>query len=132
MYTQHRFRTVSHLRMRCAIFLSTTLFESKEQRMSTTDNRKSHFRIQTDAYAKYIEDTISFNVKVMLAINGMNQTDLANALGLKRSTISVKLNGRISWSAVDLVRAAAALHTTPQALLNDTLMKQASQVKKNQ
>lgn len=51
--------------------------------MSTTDNRKSHFRIQTDAYAKYIEDTISFNVKVMLAINGMNQTDLANGLGVE-------------------------------------------------
>ena len=96
--------------------------------MSTADPRKSHFRIQTDPDTKHIEDTISFNVKVMLAFNGMNQTDLANALGMKRSTISVKLNGRIGWSAADLVKTANVLHTSPQALLDDSLMEQSRKV----
>ena len=96
--------------------------------MSTADPRKSHFRVQTDPDTKHIEDTISFNVKVMLAFNGMNQTDLANALGMKRSTISVKLNGRIGWSAADLVKTANVLHTSPQALLDDSLMEQSRKV----
>ena len=96
--------------------------------MSVSDPRKSHFRVQTDPDTKHIEDTISFNVKVMLAFNGMNQTDLANALGMKRSTISVKLNGRIGWSAADLVKTANVLHTSPQALLDDTLMEQSRKV----
>ena len=96
--------------------------------MSTAGPRKSHFRIQTDPDTKHIEDTISFNVKVMLAFNGMNQTDLANALGMKRSTISVKLNGRIGWSAADLVKTANVLHTSPQALLDDSLMEQSRKV----
>ena len=96
--------------------------------MTVTDPRKSHFRVQTDPDTKHIEDTISFNVKVMLAFNGMNQTDLANALGMKRSTISVKLNGRIGWSAADLVKTANVLHTSPQALLDDSLMEQSRKV----
>ena len=96
--------------------------------MSVSDPRKSHFRVQADPDTKHIEDTISFNVKVMLAFNKMNQTDLANALGMKRSTISVKLNGRIGWSAADLVKTANILHTTPQALLDDTLMEQSRKV----
>lgn len=58
----------------------------------------------------------------------MNQTDLSNALGMKRSTISVKLNGRIGWFAADLVKTANVLHTSPQALLDDTLIEQSRKV----
>ena len=47
---------------------------------------------------------------------------------MKRSTISVKLNGRIGWSAADLVKTANILHATPQALLDDTLMEQSRKV----
>ena len=96
--------------------------------MSGTDNRRSHVRVQPDERSKHIEDTISFNVKVMLTINGMSQADLADILGVTRPTVSVKIKGKSSWSAADLVKTADALHTTPQALLDDTLMEQSRKV----
>ncbi|MFK3576786.1 helix-turn-helix transcriptional regulator [Bifidobacterium thermacidophilum] len=58
----------------------------------------------------------------MLAANGMNQATLSERLGLKRSTMSIKLAGRSSWSVPNLVETAYILNTTPQALMDDTFM----------
>lgn len=73
--------------------------------------------------ATQVESVISFNVRILLTANGKNQTDLANYLGLQRSTISVKLKGKSEWSVPDLVNTANYLGTTPVALMDDSMMK---------
>ncbi|WP_101618133.1 helix-turn-helix domain-containing protein [Bifidobacterium margollesii] len=79
---------------------------------------------KTDLDAGYIEKTISFNVKLRLAAKNMNQTDLANYLGVTRSTISVRLSGKSAWSVPDLVNTSNFLETTPADLMDDSLMIQ--------
>ena len=74
--------------------------------------------------AKQVEETISFNVKIRLAAAGRSQVDLANYLGVKRSTVSVKLAGKTPWSVPDLVNTANFLDTTPEELMDDTYMRQ--------
>ena len=81
--------------------------------------------------ANQIEKAISFNVKIRLAAKGLNQTDLAKYLGVKRSTISVKLVGKSAWSVSDLVNAANFLDATPDELMNDAFMHELG-MKKNQ
>ena len=81
--------------------------------------------------ANQVEKAISFNVKIRLAAKGLNQTDLAKYLGVKRSTISVKLAGKSAWSVSDLVNTANFLDTTPDELMNDVFMSELG-MKKNQ
>ena len=71
----------------------------------------------------YVERVISFNVKVLLAAKGHTQADLAGALGLTRSAASYKLSGKSVWSVPDVVRTANFLETTPEALMDDSLMR---------
>lgn len=73
--------------------------------------------------ADHVESVISFNVKVMLTATGKSQAGLADYLGLRRSTISVKLSGKTQWSVPDLVNTANFLDTTPEALMDDSMMK---------
>ncbi len=70
-----------------------------------------------------VENVISFNVKVMLTATGKSQSSLADYLGVRRSTISVKLSGKTQWSVPDLVNTANFLDTTPEALMDDSMMK---------
>ena len=70
-----------------------------------------------------VENVISFNVKVMLTATGKSQSSLADYLGVRRSTISVKLSGKTQWSVPDLVNTANFLNTTPEALMDDSMMK---------
>ena len=70
-----------------------------------------------------VENVISFNVKVMLTATGKSQSSLADYLGVRRSTISVKLSGKTQWSVPDLVNIANFLDTTPEALMDDSMMK---------
>ena len=71
----------------------------------------------------YVERVISFNVKVLLAAKGHTQADLAGALGLTRSAASYKLSGKSVWSVPDVVRTANFLETTPEVLMDDSLMQ---------
>ncbi|KFJ02903.1 plasmid maintenance system antidote protein [Bifidobacterium subtile] len=81
--------------------------------------------------ATRVEETISFNVKIRLAALGLNQSALADYLGIKRSTISVKLNGKSVWTVPDLVNTANYLETTPEALMDDSMMSQMPSRNKN-
>ncbi|MEE8713189.1 MAG: helix-turn-helix transcriptional regulator [Bifidobacterium crudilactis] len=72
----------------------------------------------------HVESVVSWNVKTLLAAQGKAQSALAGALGIQRATISNKIKGRIAWSLADLVRAAAFLETSPEYLMDDSLMKQ--------
>lgn len=72
----------------------------------------------------YIESVIAFNVKMRLTARNLSQTALGEYLGVKRATMSQKMTGKVTWSAVDLVRSAIFLDTDVETLLDDSLMKQ--------
>lgn len=76
-----------------------------------------------DAQITELESVVVFNVKLRLTAKGATQQELGDALGIKKSTISTKLSGRTAWSLADLVRAAAFLGTTPETLMDDSIMK---------
>ena len=78
--------------------------------------------------ATYLEEVISYNIRLLLNAKDLSQTALAQALGIKRSAMSLKINGKNSWSVPDLAKAAAFLNTTPEALMDDTLLRQQSEM----
>lgn len=78
--------------------------------------------IKTDP--DHIVKVISFNVKMLLAAQGLNQSDLSRALNLTRSAMSYKLTGKTTWSVPDLINTANFLGTTATALMDDSLMRQ--------
>lgn len=74
------------------------------------------------------EETVSWNIKMMLAAKGKSQAALSEVLGIQRATTSKKIRGLVAWSLADLVRAAAFLDTSVAALLDDSLMRQMQQL----
>ena len=70
-----------------------------------------------------VENVIAFNVKVMLTATGKSQASLADYLGVRRSPISVKPSGKTRWPVPDLVNTANFLDTTPEALMDNSMMK---------
>ncbi len=74
--------------------------------------------------AAYLESVVSWNVKTLLNAQGLSQTALGSAMGISRSAMSKKLSGSAAWSLADLVHAADFLHTSPEELLDSTLMRQ--------
>ena len=75
-----------------------------------------------DANVTHLERVVIFNVKLRMTAKGITQQELGEALGIKKSTISSKLSGHTAWSLADLVRAAAFLGTTPETLMDDSIM----------
>ncbi|KFI93510.1 plasmid maintenance system antidote protein [Bifidobacterium saguini DSM 23967] len=78
----------------------------------------------TRASEEHLSETIAFNIRVMLAARGENQTSLAEALGIKRAAMSMKMSGKIGWSVVDLVNASRFLDLSVDALIDDSYMRQ--------
>ena len=76
----------------------------------------------TKASEKQLEATIAFNVKLLLAARGYSQSALAEAMGIGRSAMSLKMSGKTGWSVVDLVNASRFLETSTEQLLDDSLM----------
>lgn len=74
--------------------------------------------------AEYVEKVISWNVKMLLASKGLSQNSLAKAMGIRGSSMSVKLKGSSVWSVPDLIVAADFLKIRPEALMDDDLMRQ--------
>ncbi len=77
-----------------------------------------------NAKASYMAQVVVRNVKMILTARNLSQTSLASALGIKRASMSKKLKGEIAWSLEDLVKAAMFLETTPQKLMDDSLMRE--------
>ena len=74
--------------------------------------------------AAYAERVVAWNVKMLLTARGESQAALARALGIQRSNMTSKMKGRVAWSLADVVKTAIFLDTTPESLLDDSLMKQ--------
>ena len=80
--------------------------------------------INAEEEALRMEKVVAWNVKMLLTARGGSQAALAEALGIKKAAMSRKINGFISWSLSDVVKASRFLGTTPESLMDDTLMKQ--------
>ena len=74
-------------------------------------------------YQKQLESTITFNVKMLLTAYGYSQSSLAEAMGIGRSAMSLKMSGKTGWSVYDLVNASRFLKVSTEQLLDDSLMR---------
>lgn len=92
--------------------------------MSKSTSEFEDSLLASEEKALYIEHVVAWNVRMLLAAKKLSQTALSNALGIQKATMSKKINGSVSWSLTDLVKAADYLGTTPVSLMDDTLMKQ--------
>ena len=84
--------------------------------------------IGAEEEALHMEKVVAWNVKMLLTARRASQLALAEALGIKKAAMSRKINGYISWSLADVVKAARFLGTTPENLMDDTLMKKMTHV----
>ena len=64
---------------------------------------------------------IKDNIKYILAKRGMNQNDLAQAIGVSRQSIHYYFNGNISLET--LQKLAEALNTTVETIVSETPLK---------
>ena len=87
------------------------------------DEPESSSFIGAEEEALHMEKVVAWNVKMLLTARRASQLALAEALGIKKAAMSRKINGYISWSLADVVKAARFLGTTPENLMDDTLMK---------
>lgn len=55
-------------------------------------------------------------MKVAMTLRNVKQKDLANALGVDRSSISQKMTRRVAWSLEDIEKASDFFHVKPEAL----------------
>lgn len=56
-------------------------------------------------------------MRVAIALRGVNQTKLAEALGVDRSAVSQKMTRRVGWSLEDIEKASEFLKVNPEALV---------------
>ena len=92
------------------------------------DEPKNSSFIGAEEEAMHMEEVVAWNVKILLTARRASQLALAEALGIKKAAMSRKINGYISWSLADVVKAARFLGTTPEDLMDDTLMKKMTAV----
>lgn len=55
------------------------------------------------------EAEISKRVRVILATQGINASELARRAGLTQSYVARRMRGKVAWRATDLVRIAPVL-----------------------
>lgn len=60
-----------------------------------------------------LQTTISRNMRMALGYNAKNQSDLARAFGVSRTTISQKMVGKVNWTIEDMERAGRFLDIEP-------------------
>ena len=64
-----------------------------------------------------LQEIVTRNIKVALALRGLNQKDLANVLGIATSSLSQKFTGRNRWNLEDISKAARFFNVEPAALV---------------
>lgn len=73
-----------------------------------------------DTYGTRLEAALSLQIKVELVERGMDQKDLAEALGIERATLSRYMTGRRPMPMQVFFRAAEVLGLTAQELMQRT------------
>ena len=72
------------------------------------------------AESRGLQDTVTTNVKVLMAVHGIRQTELADGLGWDRTVMSNRLSGKRGWKIEDLAELAAHFGVPAGALLGTT------------
>lgn len=55
-------------------------------------------KVAAQAESVSLQDIVTRNMKVAMTLRNVKQKDLANALGVDRSSISQKMTRRVAWS----------------------------------
>lgn len=72
-----------------------------------------HFGGMKHAQSSELTENVSRVIKILLARDGLSQTDLAEILDYNASTITRGLNGERKWSADDIQHLAEAFEVDP-------------------
>lgn len=64
-----------------------------------------------------LQKTVTKNMRVALAANGLQQKDLAAAIGITSASMSAKFTGKANWNLVDIEKASGFFHVKPEALV---------------
>ena len=71
------------------------------------------------ADSRGLQDTVTTNVKVLMAVHGIRQTELADRLGWDRTVMSNRLSGKRGWKIEDVEDLATYFRVSAGALLGD-------------
>ena len=74
-------------------------------------------KVAAQAESVSLQDIVTRNMKVAMTLRNVKQKDLANALGVDRSSISQKMTRRVAWSLEDIEKASDFFHVKPEALV---------------
>jgi DNA-binding XRE family transcriptional regulator len=74
-------------------------------------------KVKAEEAPEGLQTIVTRNMRVAMAIRGTNQKELGNALGLARSSISLKMTGRVVWSLEDIEKAAHFFNVRPDQLV---------------
>ena len=64
-----------------------------------------------------LQKTVTKNMRVALAANGLQQKDLAAAIGITSASMSAKFTGKANWNLVDIEKASDFFNVKPEALV---------------
>ncbi|WEV47699.1 helix-turn-helix transcriptional regulator [Bifidobacterium sp. ESL0690] len=64
-----------------------------------------------------VKQMLPIRVAILLKNRSMSQKQLAAAIGLSDSTVSLKMNGRCSFTTTDLIKMADLFHVSTDYLL---------------
>ncbi|MBK4349394.1 helix-turn-helix transcriptional regulator [Bifidobacterium longum subsp. longum] len=64
-----------------------------------------------------LQAIVTRNIRVAMALRGVNQKDLAKVLGIATSSMSQKFTGKTLWNLVDIEKASGFFHVKPEALV---------------
>ncbi|EFH71699.1 helix-turn-helix domain-containing protein [Gardnerella swidsinskii] len=71
---------------------------------------------------KSLQDIVTYNVRVMLAIRQRTQKGLAEAMKISAPTLSQKFTGRTRWNMDDIEKASSYFKVKPEALVSSQLV----------
>lgn len=74
--------------------------------------------IQQDDSTLAFRKTVSSNLKIQMALSGVTQGQLADALSVTQSSVSQKLRGVITWTLDDIARASKFFRVPPTSLVS--------------
>ena len=67
-----------------------------------------------------LQAIVTRNIRVAMALRGVNQKDLAKVLGIATSSMSQKFTGKTLWNLVDIEKASGFFNVKPEALVADS------------
>lgn len=67
--------------------------------------------------AETLQDKVSANIRVVLAMRDMSKRSLAREMHIAPSTLVQKMSGTTRWNVDDIEKAADALDVSPAALV---------------